>query len=78
MTRLFLIAIYVLQKYVGTVDRGLSPQQLNISLRGEDSLVVVVENQGRINYGGQMNENRKVLHSIHANVQDDTKTFCAL
>jgi len=57
-----------LQRYVGIVDRTVTPQQLNVSLEKGESLVILVENQARINYGGQMNNNRKVELIFYCNL----------
>ncbi|XP_053399525.1 beta-galactosidase-like isoform X2 [Mercenaria mercenaria] len=48
---------------VGVVERDSGNATLTFSARADDSLFILVENQGRINYGGQMNNNLKGLIS---------------
>jgi len=49
-----------LQNSVGMVDRLGSTQLNTFALHGRE-LDIIVENQGRLNYGPQINDNKKVV-----------------
>lgn len=49
--------------FVGLLERDSGVTNMSLSAQEGDSLLILVENQGRINYGGQMNNNRKGLIS---------------
>ena len=54
------VAVIVCMQYsVGMVDRTGSTQLNAFAVRGQ-TLDIIVENQGRINYGSQINDNKKV------------------
>lgn len=49
-----------LQSSVGVTERDSGNMTLTFSAEADDSLFILIENQARINYGGQMNNNSKV------------------
>ena len=53
-------------KFVGKLDRRLNEQSITINAKTGDTLDVLVENMGRINYGERLMYDRKgITESVH-------------
>jgi beta-galactosidase len=58
--------IYVNQRLAGTLDRRLKQDRLTVDLPyGDNTLDILVENSGRINFGPKLRDDRKgITHSV--------------
>ena len=57
--------VYVNGKFIGTLDRRLKQDRLAIKLAKDDTLDLLVQNEGRINFGEKMRDERKgILGSV--------------
>jgi beta-galactosidase len=62
--------IYVNGKRVGTLDRRLKQDRLKVGLHKGDTLDLLVQNDGRINFGEKMlNERKGILGTVSLNGQ---------
>ncbi|MBV6496038.1 MAG: Beta-galactosidase [Pyrinomonadaceae bacterium] len=58
--------VFVNGKFVGKLDRRLNEQSITINAKTGDTLDVLVENMGRINYGERLMYDRKgITESVH-------------
>lgn len=57
--------VYINRKHVATLDRRLKQEQIPININKNDTLDILVENSGRINFGPYITDNRKgITHSV--------------
>ena len=57
--------IYVNQKFVGLIERQDCSVSVLVEAKEGDILDILVENMGRINYGGQMTDRKGILSDVY-------------
>lgn len=60
--------LYINGRHIATLDRRLKQEEVSISVNKNDTLDILVENLGRINFGPYLIDNRKgITHSVTLN-----------